>query len=66
LTPLLLWRDAADLGRRAHQKGRTVAAMDLLIAAAALQHGVKLVTFDRDFAGIARVSALRLHLLDRT
>jgi predicted nucleic acid-binding protein len=57
--------EAAELGRACRATGLTVVSLDLLIAAVALHHCATLVTFDRDFAAIAQVSALTVRLLER-
>jgi predicted nucleic acid-binding protein len=64
-TPHRLWRDAAQLGQKCLRRGFVPPAMDLLIAQVCLDHNLELVTFDQDFAEIARVSPLRLRILDR-
>jgi predicted nucleic acid-binding protein len=64
-TPPRLWRDAAELGQKCFGRGFVPPAMDLLIAQVCLDQNLELITFDRDFAGIARVSSLRVRILDR-
>ena len=64
-TPADLWHQAINLGQACRQIGRTVLSLDLLIAAVALHHNAKLVSFDADFETIASVSALRLNRLTR-
>ncbi len=64
-TPSSVWLEAAELGRACRATGLTVVSLDLLIAAVALHHRATLVTFDRDFAAIAQVSALAVRLLER-
>jgi predicted nucleic acid-binding protein len=64
-TPEDLWPAAAELGQSCRQSGIQAGAMDLLISIVALHHGAELVTFDRDFLGIADVCALRVKLLQR-
>ena len=52
--------EAVELYRLTRRAGFTVrSSVDCLIAACALRHGLTVVHRDRDFAGIARVSALR-------
>ncbi len=52
--------EAVDLYRAARRGGFTVrSGVDCLIAACALRHGLVVVHRDRDFAAIARVSALQ-------
>lgn len=51
---------AVDMYRAARRAGLTVrSSVDCLIAASALRHGVEVFHADRDFASLARVSALR-------
>lgn len=64
-TPADLWQQAINLGQACRQIGRTVLSLDLLIAAVALHHNAKLVSFEPDFETIASVSALRLNRLTR-
>jgi predicted nucleic acid-binding protein len=54
--------DAVDLYRRGRQAGGVTirSAVDCLIAACALRHGLTVLHRDRDFGGLARVSALRV------
>lgn len=44
-----VWDTAYALARRARQKGVTVSASDLLIAACARRHGAEMETSDSDF-----------------
>lgn len=64
-TPASLWRDASELGRRCHEKGWNISSIDLLIAAVGLHHDVELVSFDNQYAFIAKISPLKLNLLAR-
>jgi predicted nucleic acid-binding protein len=64
-TPHRLWRDAARLGQKCLGRGFVPPAMDLLIAQVCLDHDLELVTFDQHFTDIARVSALRIRILNR-
>jgi predicted nucleic acid-binding protein len=64
-TPDQLWDQAAELGRRCLKSGRTVASLDLLVAAVAIHHQATVVTFDADFAAIAAVSSLQVERLER-
>jgi len=64
-TPDQLWDQAAELGRTCLSCGRTVASLDLLVAAVAIHHQATVVTFDADFAAIAAVSALQVERLER-
>ncbi len=55
-----LVEDAVALYRAARRQGLTVrSSVDCLIAATALRHDVEVLHRDRDFAALARVSALR-------
>ena len=51
---------AAALHRRCAAKGVSVSTADCQIAAAAIRHDCRLLTADRDFERIARVSELKL------
>ncbi len=52
--------EAVDLYRAARKRGLTVrSSVDCLIAACALRHDAEVVHRDRDYATIARISALR-------
>lgn len=64
-TPADLWQQAIGLGQACRTMGRTVASLDLLVAAVALHHKAVLVSFDTDFEAIASVSELRLQRLQR-
>jgi hypothetical protein len=56
---------AVDLYRSARRSGRTVrSSTDCLIAACALRHGLTVLHSDRDYAALARVSALKVRSLD--
>lgn len=65
VTPLALWRDAADLGQRCRRRGVNAGSLDLLIASTALYHNAELVTFDADFERIADLCELRVKRLVR-
>lgn len=55
-----LFEEAIGLFRAARRQGLTVrSSVDCLIAACALRHDLEVLHRDRDFAKIARVSALR-------
>jgi predicted nucleic acid-binding protein len=57
--PLDLYVSAADIYRRGRRKGLTIrSAVDCLIAAIAIQHGVPVWHRDRDFAAIASFTGL--------
>jgi predicted nucleic acid-binding protein len=52
--------DAVDLYRRARRAGITVrSAVDCVIAACAIRHGLTVLHNDRDYAAIARISELQ-------
>ena len=51
-----VWGDACDLARRCRAAGVSVPATDLLIAACAFHHGVRLEHEDSDFDAIERVA----------
>jgi predicted nucleic acid-binding protein len=55
------YRRAADLYRLARVKGVTLATIDALIAAIALEHGASIFTLDQDFSRIARLTGLELY-----
>ena len=58
--PIEVWLDAAQLYRLARAGGVTIrSGTDCLIAACALRHDLQVLHRDRDYAGLARVSALR-------
>jgi predicted nucleic acid-binding protein len=50
-----VWRGAYDLARRARAAGVFVPATDLLIAACARHHQVRLEQSDSDFAQLSRL-----------
>ncbi len=62
-TPQTLWPDAAALGAALRRKGLLIPAIDLLIAQIALHHGVLVVTLDRHFVDVQKVSPLEVELL---
>lgn len=64
-SPRRLWLDAAQLGQKCVGRGLVPPAMDLLIAQLCLDQSLELITFDQHFADIARVSPLRVRILDR-
>lgn len=64
-TPRRLWLDAAQLGQKCVGRGLVPPAMDLLIAQLCLDQSLELITFDQHFADIARVSPLRVRILER-
>lgn len=55
-----IFEHAVDLYRAARKRGLTVrSSVDCLIAACAIRHGAEVLHRDRDYAQLARVSALR-------
>ncbi len=64
-TPPRLWRDATRLGQRCREHQLTPGSLDLLITTIALHYQAELVTFDTDYAAIAKILPLRLILLNR-
>jgi predicted nucleic acid-binding protein len=55
------YREASAISRLARSKGISLTTIDTLIAATALEHQASLFSLDKDFARIARVTALQLH-----
>lgn len=55
------YRRAAELYRLARGKGVTLATIDTLIAAIALEHGASVFTLDQDFSRIANLVGLELY-----
>lgn len=55
------YREAADLSRLARSNGVTLTTADCLIAAIAIEHGVRLFSLDRDFWRAARFLPLILY-----
>lgn len=60
------YRTAATLFRQGRARGVTLATVDALIAAVALEHRATLFTLDRDFTRIARFSSLKLYGLGQS
>ncbi len=50
---------AAEVRNRCRAKGLAISTIDAQIAAAAINHRCSLLTFDRDFTGVARHFPLR-------
>ncbi len=50
------WESATELARRARQRGITVPAMDIAIAACARLHGAALETADTDFLALDKLT----------
>ena len=50
-----VWKRAYDLARRARDRGVTVPAIDVIIAACALRHGATLESTDADFESLISV-----------
>ena len=55
------YRNAAAIFRAARSKGISLATIDVLIAAVALEYDAAIFTLDRDFTYIAQITSLRLH-----
>lgn len=55
------YRHAAVMHRAARAKGVTLTTIDTLIAAIAVEHGVKVFTLDQDFSHMARVTAVEIY-----
>lgn len=64
-TPATLWPEAIRLGQACQDAGVVVGALDLLIATVCIHHGAELITFDKQFAPIAKISNLRTTILTR-
>jgi predicted nucleic acid-binding protein len=64
-TPPQLWQDASDLAVTSCDAGLRVPSIDLLIAALCIHHDATLTTFDGHFAKLAKLSKLRVNLLNR-
>ena len=55
-----LFLEAVELYRAARRGGRTVrSSVDCLVAACAIRHDLEVLHRDRDYAALARISALR-------
>ena len=59
-TPLARFEEAARLYRECRKAGVTPSAVDCLVAACAIAHGITLVHNDADFEHIAHVTGLKL------
>lgn len=57
------YREASAISRLARSKGISLATVDTLIAAIALEHRATLFTLDKDFSRIARITPLHLYPL---
>jgi predicted nucleic acid-binding protein len=55
------YRKAAEIYRLARRKGVTLATIDTLIAAIAIEHSASVFTLDQDFSRIARLVGLDLY-----
>jgi predicted nucleic acid-binding protein len=56
------YREASAISRAARAKGVSLATIDTLIAAIAMEHRASLFTLDKDFSRIARIAQLHLYL----
>jgi predicted nucleic acid-binding protein len=56
------YRKAASIYREARGKGISLATIDTLIAAIALEHGASLFTVDQDFSRMAPFTGLQLYI----
>src|SRR6266446_7235571 len=65
VTPADLWRQAIQLGQQCVDARIQPRSLDLLIAIVCLHHKVEIVTFDSDFAELARACPLKVCLLSR-
>jgi len=52
--------EAAELRNRCRRRGIQVGTIDALLARLCLRHDLEMLTTDRDFEGIAKVTGLRL------
>jgi predicted nucleic acid-binding protein len=57
------YREASAISRLARSKGISLATIDTLIAAIALEHDASLFSLDKDFSRIARLTPLVLYPL---
>ena len=55
------YREAAAIYRTARARGISLATIDALIAAIALEHGASVFTLDQDFSRIVRISGPALY-----
>jgi predicted nucleic acid-binding protein len=55
------YREASAISRLCRSKGISLATIDTLIAAIALEHHASVFSLDKDFLHIARLTPLRLH-----
>jgi predicted nucleic acid-binding protein len=53
-TDAAVWQRSVDLARKSREKGLTVPAADLLIAACAFRHGVEIESADNHFRMLAK------------
>jgi predicted nucleic acid-binding protein len=58
---LSTYKEAASIFRGGRSRGISIATIDALIAAIALEHGAMVFTLDNDFSRIARFTPLRLY-----
>jgi predicted nucleic acid-binding protein len=58
---LSTYEEAASIFRQGRSRGVSIATIDALRAAIALEHGATVFTLDNDFSRIARFTPLRLY-----
>jgi predicted nucleic acid-binding protein len=61
--PADLWSAGVELGRACRREGFSSGSIDLLIAVVAIFHDAELISFDEGFKHIAKVSKLRVKVL---
>ena len=64
-TPADIWSKAAIIGQACKANGFTIQSLDLIIAAIAIHYQAVVVTFDADYAQIAKVTQLQVNVLIR-
>ena len=62
---LSAYKEAASIYRKCRWKGLSIATIDALMVAIALEHGATVFTLDNDFSRIARFTPLRLYTFGR-
>lgn len=64
-TPSNLWREVISVIRACTRRGSPIGTMDALIAVIALEHGARIVTFDRDFQTLNKHCGVKVEWLPR-